>query len=88
MTANASTGPEGVLSAKRGRRLWFPFGVAVLAAIGITSIRLQPEMERNFKGWATLAIMLLAVLLGLIWFLFLSRLAWRTRRRAKHTEPF
>ncbi len=31
------------------------------------------------KGWSTLAVVLLAVLLGLIWFLFLSRLAWRTR---------
>ena len=79
MLDNVSTGSATALSAKRGHRLWLPAGIAVLAALGITIIRLQPEMERNFKGWATLAVVLLAVLLGLIWFLFLSQLAWRTR---------
>jgi len=62
-----------------GRRLWFPLATALLAALGIAAIRLQPELESNFKGLFTAMVMLLAVLLGLVWFLFLSRVGWRSR---------
>jgi outer membrane protein assembly factor BamB len=65
--------------AARGHRLWFPTAVAILAAAGVTLIRLQPEMERNFKGWTSALVVLIALLLGLIWFLFLSRVSWRLR---------
>jgi outer membrane protein assembly factor BamB len=53
----------------------------MLTATGIVAIRLQPELERNQQAWATASIVLLAILLGLTWFLFLSRLSWRTRSR-------
>ncbi|MDR3402542.1 MAG: PQQ-like beta-propeller repeat protein [Chthoniobacter sp.] len=53
--------------------------VAILAVIGIAIIRLQPELERNFKSLLTFAVVFLAVLLGLIWFLFLSRVRGRIR---------
>ncbi len=67
------------LHGRPGHRLWFPITVALLAACGIAVIRLQPELERNFKGWLTSAVVMLAVLLGVIWFLFLTRVAWRRR---------
>ena len=56
-----------------------PTAIALLAAAGVAYIRLQPELERNFKGWMTSAVVLLALLLGLLWFLFLSRFRWRLR---------
>ncbi|MEI9894538.1 MAG: hypothetical protein WDN28_11785 [Chthoniobacter sp.] len=34
--------------------------VALLAVIGTTIIRLQPELERNFKSWLTSAVVLLS----------------------------
>ena len=66
-------------SAAPGRRLWFLGVVAGLLAIGLVVVRLQPELERNFKAWLVSALVLLAALLTLLWFLFLSRVRWRTR---------
>jgi outer membrane protein assembly factor BamB len=63
----------------RAHRLWFPFFTALLAAAGIAIIRLQPDLEYNFKGMFTALVVILAVFLGLIWFLFLSRVGWRPR---------
>ena len=60
-------------------RLWLPSAIALLAAGGIACIRLQPELERNFKGWMTSTVVLLALVLGLLWFVFLSRFRWRSR---------
>ncbi|MEP6671263.1 MAG: PQQ-binding-like beta-propeller repeat protein [Chthoniobacter sp.] len=65
--------------ATRGHRLWFLKIVAALAVVALTIIRLQPELERNFKSWLTSGVVILAALLGLIWFLFLSRFRGRTR---------
>jgi outer membrane protein assembly factor BamB len=62
-----------------GRRLWFLILVGILAAISLTVVRLQPDLERNFKGLATFAVFFFAALLALIWFFFLSRVAGRTR---------
>lgn len=62
-----------------GHRLWFPSIVGLLAAIGIAVVRLQPELERNFQRWLTSSIVLLAVVLCLVWFIFLSRFPWRMR---------
>jgi len=73
------TQPENTSPSANGHRLWFPATVALLAAVGVAMIRLQPELERNYKGWGTSVVLVLAVLLGLIWFLFLSRVAWRLR---------
>ena len=63
----------------RAHRLWIPFSTALLAAAGIAIIRLQPDLEYNFKGLFTALVVIFAVLLGLIWFLFLSRAPWRLR---------
>ena len=63
----------------KGHRLWLPAIVAGLAALGIGYLRLQPELERNLKGWMTAMLVLVAALLCLLWFLFLSRLPGRTR---------
>lgn len=65
--------------AARGHRLWFPTTVAVLAIVGIAAVRMRPEFERNFQAWITGGIVLLATLLGLIWFFFLSRFPGRAR---------
>jgi outer membrane protein assembly factor BamB len=67
------------LPSHRGHRLWIPALVALLAAGGILYVRWQPDLERNLKGWSTLAIAFGAILLGLVWFLFLSRVFWKVR---------
>jgi len=62
-----------------GHRLWIPTAIAALVTLGVLAIRLEPERERNAKAYFTLALVVLAVLLILIWFLFLSRLRWSAR---------
>ena len=62
-----------------GRRLWFPSATVLLAALAIVIIRSRPELEYNFKGLFTALVVIVAALLGLIWFLFLSRVGWRAR---------
>ena len=78
MNANPASTPDNHLDAQ-GPRPWFPTVVAVLAALGIAIIRLQPELERNTKGWMTSLVVILAALLGLIWFLFFSPVRRRVR---------
>ncbi|MEA3213678.1 MAG: outer membrane protein assembly factor BamB [Chthoniobacter sp.] len=51
----------------------------MLAAIGIGAIRWQSELDRNYRAWSSTAVLLLAVLLVMIWFVFLSRIRWRIR---------
>jgi outer membrane protein assembly factor BamB len=65
--------------ASRGHRLWIPITILILGGIGIAVVRLQPELERNLKNWATLAVSLLTIALLVLWFLFLSRVGWRRR---------
>lgn len=62
-----------------GHRLWLPVSIGLLAVISGVIVRLRPEMDSNFKAWLTSAIVLLATLLTLVWFFFLSRFPWRTR---------
>ena len=64
---------------RKGRRLWFLGVVAFLAASAIATVRLWPELERNFQGWLMLAIAALALMLVLFWFALLSRFPWRVR---------
>ena len=61
----------------KSHRLWFPFGLVLLATAGIVAFNLQPKLERSFPIWMTAAIFQLAVLFGLVWLVFLSRLRWR-----------
>ena len=63
----------------KGRRWWFLKVVAVLFVLAIAAVRLQPELERNIKGWITIGIVALALALVLIWFALLSRFPWRVR---------
>jgi outer membrane protein assembly factor BamB len=65
--------------AMRGHRLWFLAVVALLAVGIIAFIQLRPEGERNFKAWITVTVLILTIPLGVIWLLFLSRLAWSVR---------
>lgn len=62
-----------------GHRLWMPITIGTLALAGIIVLLAQSELDRNFKSWALSATLLLAVLLELVWFLFLSRFNWRLR---------
>ena len=66
-------------SPPKGHRPRFLIVVGILAAIGIATVRLWPELERNFQGWLTLAILAVALALIVIWFAFLSRLPGRAR---------
>ena len=63
----------------RGHRLWIPISLVALAALGIATVQLQPEMDRNFKSWAESAIGLLTSLLVVLWFALLSRVRWKPR---------
>ncbi|MES2572572.1 MAG: PQQ-binding-like beta-propeller repeat protein [Verrucomicrobiota bacterium] len=66
-------------SVKKGHRLWMPLSVLFLAAAAIGVIGNLPEFERNLKGWSIAAIVLLAAVIVLLWFAFLSRIRGRTR---------
>lgn len=66
-------------SAPKGRHLWFLAVVALLATCAIATVRLWPELERNFQGWLILVIVALAIVLVLFWFALLSRFPWRMR---------
>lgn len=71
--------PSSASGPAKGRRLWFLYGTAALAAIAIAAIRLQPEMDQNRQDYATLGVVALALTLTLIWFALLSRFPWKTR---------
>jgi outer membrane protein assembly factor BamB len=58
---------------------WFPILTFVLCAAGLVWCRALPDLERNFKGWVTAAIVLLWLVLNLGWFLVTPRFPWRTR---------
>ncbi len=71
--------PDASSPFPKGTACGSPISFAALAAIGIVLIHQQPELERNHQAWMTASLVLLCFLLGLIWFLFLSRISWRTR---------
>lgn len=70
---------SNLTSQVRRHRLWMPALLFFLAGLGITFLQSRPEFERNLKNWTTAGVLLLAVLLTLVWFLFLSRFSGRTR---------
>ena len=69
---------ESVHSPK-GRRIWFLKMVAVLTVVALAVIRFKPELERNIQGWLTAGTVVLALVLVLFWFAFLSRIRWWVR---------
>lgn len=60
-------------------RYRFPIVCAALAAGGLLYVHLKPEMERNFVGWLTSAIILFLVLVTAIWFVLLSGFPGKAR---------
>lgn len=66
-------------SPRKGHRFWFPLTVLILAAIGITSVSLMPELDRNLKGMTYMLAGLFGGLLTLLWFVFFSRFSLRPR---------
>ena len=67
------------LTPKSGHRFWFLAGIGILVGGAILTVQFQPEMERNFKSWLTVAAALAGGALTVIWFLLLSRIPWRYR---------
>lgn len=66
-------------AATKGHRVGFPITVTLIGILALGALYFQPEVERNFKAWATAAVVLVAMVLNLIWFVFLSRFSWRVR---------
>ncbi len=66
-------------ASRRGHRLWIPGSIVTLAGLGVLGLALQPELDRNYKTWAAVIVIAVALLLAFLWFLFLSRFRWRTR---------
>lgn len=78
MAIMPSTSPDSLHPAP-GRRLWFLLGVGLLVVIALLVVQLQSELERNTRSWLSAAIVALGLLLGLLWFAFLSRFPGRVR---------
>lgn len=63
----------------RGRRAWIPAVILALAAANIIRVQMAADMASNFRTMQTVFTIPITFLLLLIWFMFLSRLRWRTR---------
>ena len=70
---------EPRIATAKGHRLWLVVAIVVFAGTGLAFVRLQPELERNLKDWISVSLVLLAMLLTLVWFLFFSRIRGRIR---------
>ncbi len=66
-------------AAPKNHRVWFLIFTAILAVGGLVYVYAQPELERNIKSWLTAAIILVALLLTVLWYILLSRLNIRAR---------
>lgn len=64
---------------RSSHRLWIPSLILLLAAGGWVCLTLQEELERNLRGWATGALIIMTALLIFLWFLFLGRFHWKSR---------
>lgn len=63
----------------RRHRLYFPLIFLALGAAGYAVVQSAEDLDNNFAAWLSVGIPLLVLLLSLLWFLFLSRLRWKTR---------
>src|SRR2546425_3480543 len=64
---------------KKGMRWWIPATIIALAIANIVRLRTSTELDsmtKNMEGFLTMAV---ALPLLLLWWLFLTRLRWRTR---------
>ena len=66
-------------SAAKGHRIGFLKVCAVLVLIALATVRFWPELEHNLQGWLNVGIAIIAGVLVLFWFAFLSRLRWFVR---------
>jgi outer membrane protein assembly factor BamB len=71
--------PPSSSTPRRGHRLWIPISITLLAAIAIVAVAFRPDLDRNIQIWLQSVVALLALVLGLIWFLFFSRFPGRIR---------
>lgn len=56
-----------------------PVSVGILALLALVAVEFRPDMERAFQIWLRTAVVLLAVVFGLIWFICFSRFPGRPR---------
>ena len=64
---------------KHGMRWWIPSTIIVLAVANIVRLRTSPDLDSMMKGMQGFLTIAVAVPLLLLWWLFLTRLRWRTR---------
>ncbi len=70
---------NGLVSFLKRIRWWIPAGIIALAVANFIRLHFAAELDSNFKAMqSSLTIGLLPLLL-LLWFVFFSRLRWRTR---------
>lgn len=68
-----------MISNKKGIRIWPLLLIVCLSTIGITVVWLRDAGQRQDKVLLTQLLLILAVFLGIIWLLGLSRLTWRKK---------
>src|SRR6266851_5100014 len=79
-TMNEKTDQEtGKAAAKRRMRWWIPMTIVALAVANVARIRGSAELDSNFKNMQAMLTIAVSILLLLVWFVFLTRLRWRTR---------
>src|SRR5258706_203908 len=64
---------------KRGMRWWIPVTIIALAIANIIRLRTSPDLDSMMKNMQGMMTMAVAFALLLLWWLFLTRLPWRTR---------
>jgi len=64
---------------KRGLRWWIPATIIALAVANIVRLNTSPDLDSMMKGMQGFFTIAVAVPLLLLWWLFLTRLRWRTR---------
>lgn len=69
----------GNVSVLKRMRWWIPAAIVGLAIGNIIRLRLSSEIDGNFRAMQSSATYAITVLLLLLWFMFFSRLRWRTR---------
>jgi outer membrane protein assembly factor BamB len=68
----------GIMSRRRSLP-WFPITITLIAAGFLIWIDLRAELERNLKGWLSMAIPLLTSALLVLWFFITPKFAGRTK---------
>ncbi|MGP8198573.1 MAG: PQQ-binding-like beta-propeller repeat protein [Limisphaerales bacterium] len=68
--------------ATNNHRLWMPFSIAAIALAAIVIVFRIPDLDLNLKIMLTMVVVLPALLLEVVWFLFLSRFPWQLRLAA------